>query len=88
MWTYALKKNTTFRHQLHTETHSSPPYVCLLLKQTHQAVIQLLHSAKCDNPPVQNESMRDVDPFQISGIVLWYAEKVQVVPLLLITDLE
>lgn len=32
--------------------------------------------------------MWDVDPLQVSGIVLWYAEKVQVITLLLITDLK
>lgn len=40
------------------------------------------------NPPVQDESMWYVDPLQVRGIVLWYAEKVQVISLLIITDLK
>lgn len=32
--------------------------------------------------------MWDIDPLQVSSIVLWYAEKVQVITLLLITDLK
>lgn len=32
--------------------------------------------------------MWDVDPFQVIGIMLWYAEKVQVITLLVITDLK
>jgi len=32
--------------------------------------------------------MRDIDPVQVSGIVLWYAEKIQVVALLLIAYLK
>lgn len=38
--------------------------------------------------PIQDEPMRDVDPLQVRCIVLWYAEQIQVVALLLITDLE
>lgn len=38
--------------------------------------------------PIQDEPMRDVDPLQVSRIVLWYAEQIQVISLLLITDLE
>lgn len=32
--------------------------------------------------------MRYVDPLQVCGIVLWYAEEVQVVSLLVIADLQ
>lgn len=32
--------------------------------------------------------MWDIDPLQVSSIMLWYAEKVQVITLLLITDLK
>ena len=38
--------------------------------------------------PVQDEPVGDVNPIQVSGIVLWDAEKVQVVALLLITELR
>lgn len=43
---------------------------------------------ECDCPPVLDESMWDVNPLQVRSIVLWYAEKVQVIALLLITDLK
>lgn len=43
--------------------------------------------ALCSDPPVLNESMWDVDPLQVRAVVLWYTEKVQVVPLLLVADL-
>lgn len=39
-------------------------------------------------PPVLNKSMWNVDPLQIGGVVLWYAEEVQVVALLVIADLK
>lgn len=31
--------------------------------------------------------MWDVDPLQVRGVMLWYAKEVQVISLLLITDL-
>lgn len=37
--------------------------------------------------PVQDESVWDVDPLQVRGVVLWYAKEVQVVSLLLVADL-
>ena len=32
--------------------------------------------------------MWDVHPLQISGVMLWYAEEVQVIPLFVIADLK
>lgn len=43
---------------------------------------------KHGTPPVQDKSMWDVNPLQVRGVVFWYAEKVQVIPLLLIADLK
>lgn len=40
------------------------------------------------SPPVQNESVWDVNPLQVAGVVLGYAEEVQVIALLVIADLK
>lgn len=53
-----------------------------------QTWIQHIFTMLLWNLPVQDESMWYVDPLQVCGIVLWYAEKVQVVALLLIADLK
>ena len=38
--------------------------------------------------PVEDEPVWDVNPLQVRSIVLWYAEKVQVIALLFIPELK
>ena len=40
------------------------------------------------NLPVQDESVRYINPLKVRGIVLWYTEQIQVIALLLIADLK